>query len=129
MAFASLEGLPDMRADFGFGQVCATLANVHRREGQDAYQADDFMPGLRTPLFFATGSYHVPFWKFFMLDGIAALISVPLWVYVGFLFGENLEELEQVMRNAQVGIYAGLGLIIVLFAGAYVLKKRLLRVE
>ena len=48
MAFASLEGLPDMRADFGFGQVCATLANVHRREGQDAYQADDFMPGLRT---------------------------------------------------------------------------------
>ena len=48
MAFAGLEGLPDMRADFGFGQVCATLANVHRREGQDAYQADDFMPGLRT---------------------------------------------------------------------------------
>ena len=47
MAFAGLEGLPDRRADFGFGQVCATLANVHRREGQDAYQADDFMPGLR----------------------------------------------------------------------------------
>jgi hypothetical protein len=46
MAFASLEGLPDMRADFGFGQVCATLANVHRREGQDPYQAGDFMPGL-----------------------------------------------------------------------------------
>ena len=37
-----------MRADFGFGQVCATLANVHRREGQEPYQADDFMPGLRT---------------------------------------------------------------------------------
>lgn len=46
MAFAGLEGLPDVRADFGFGQVCATLANVHRREGQDPYQADDFMPGL-----------------------------------------------------------------------------------
>ncbi len=47
MAFAGLEGLPDIRADFGFGQVCATLANVHRREGQDPYRADDFMPGLR----------------------------------------------------------------------------------
>jgi hypothetical protein len=46
MAFAGLEGLPDVRADFGFGQVCATLANLHRREGQDPYQADDFMPGL-----------------------------------------------------------------------------------
>ena len=47
MAFVSLEGLPDMRADFGFGQVCATLANVHRREGQDPFRADDFIPGLR----------------------------------------------------------------------------------
>ena len=50
MAFAGLEGMPDMRADFGFGQICATLANVHRREGQDPYRADDFMPGLREGL-------------------------------------------------------------------------------
>ena len=47
MAFEGLEGLPAVRADFGFGQICATLANVHRREGQDPYRADDFMPGLR----------------------------------------------------------------------------------
>ena len=47
MAFAGLDGMPDVRADFGFGQICATLANVHRREGQDAYRADDFMPALR----------------------------------------------------------------------------------
>ena len=47
MAFAGLEGMPDVRADFGFGQICATLANVHRREGQDAYRADNFMPALR----------------------------------------------------------------------------------
>ena len=47
IAFAGLEGMPDARADFGFGQICATLANVHRREGQEAYRADDFMPALR----------------------------------------------------------------------------------
>ena len=43
----SIEGLPDIRADFRAGQVCATVANVHRREDQDAYQAHDFMPVLR----------------------------------------------------------------------------------
>lgn len=48
MAFASLEGLPDLRNDFGFGQVCATLANVHRQEGQSPFSAADFMPSLRT---------------------------------------------------------------------------------
>lgn len=71
----------------------------------------------------------MPFWKFFMLDGLAALISVPLWVYVGYLFGANLEELERVMRHAQAGIFLGLGLITVFFVGVYFLKKRLLRVE
>ena len=47
IAFAGLEGMPDARADFGFGQICATLANVHWREGQDAYRADHFIPAFR----------------------------------------------------------------------------------
>ncbi|MEI6398988.1 MAG: DedA family protein [Pseudomonadota bacterium] len=107
----------------------AAVKSIFDKYGDKVIFMARFMPGLRTPLFFATGSYHVPFWKFFMLDGLAALISVPLWVYVGYLFGANLEELERVMRHAQAGIFLGLGLITVFFVGVYFLKKRLLRVE
>jgi membrane protein DedA with SNARE-associated domain len=71
----------------------------------------------------------VSFWKFLFLDGFAALISVPLWVYVGYLFGANLEELERVVRKAQFGIYAALILIIAAFIAAYFYKKKYLRVE
>ena len=78
MAFASLEGLPDMRADFGFGQVCATLANVHRREGQDAYQADDFMPGLRTEEPAAPKDADVPPDEVFDVEAHSRLISALL---------------------------------------------------
>ena len=78
MAFASLEGLPDMRADFGFGQVCATLANVHRREGQDAYQADDFMPGLRTAEPAAAKDADVPPDEVFDVEAHSRLISALL---------------------------------------------------
>ena len=78
MAFASLEGLPDMRADFGFGQVCATLANVHRREGQDAYQADDFMPGLRTAEPAATKGAYAPPDEVFDVEAHSRLISALL---------------------------------------------------
>jgi membrane protein DedA with SNARE-associated domain len=87
-----------------------------------------FMPGLRTPLFFATGSYHVPFWKFLLLDGFAAIISVPLWVYVGYLFGANLEELETVIKKAQFGVYAALIGLIAVFVAAWYAKKRLTKV-
>ena len=78
MAFASLEGLPDMRADFGFGQVCATLANVHRHEGQDAYQADDFMPGLRTSEPTATNDADAPPDEVFEVEAHSRLISALL---------------------------------------------------
>lgn len=83
-----------------------------------------FMPGFRTPLFFATGSYHVPFWKFLVLDGTAALISVPLWIYVGFLFGANLEELERVIKRFQFGMYSVLAFVIVLFVVSIYAKRR-----
>jgi membrane protein DedA with SNARE-associated domain len=84
-----------------------------------------FMPGFRTPLFFATGSYHVPFWKFLLLDGIAALISVPLWVWVGYWFGANLEQLESIIRRFQVGIYSVLALAIAATVGMIYLRRRI----
>ncbi|MBP6217171.1 MAG: DedA family protein [Oligoflexales bacterium] len=68
-----------------------------------------FAPGLRMPLFLTAGAYQVPTWKFFMLDGLAALISVPVWVWVGHFFGSNLELLEEKMKHIQMGLYGVLG--------------------
>jgi membrane protein DedA with SNARE-associated domain len=107
----------------------AAVKAIIQKYGDKVIFMARFMPGLRTPLFFATGSYHVPFWKFFLLDGLAALISVPLWVYVGYLFGANLEELEVVIKRAQVGIYISLVALVALFITGYFVKKRFLRVE
>jgi len=74
-----------------------------------------FMPGLRTPIFFTCGSYRVSPWRFLMLDGLAAILSVPAWVYVGFVFGQNLEELEHRMRQFQFGTYALLAALVGVF--------------
>lgn len=85
-----------------------------------------FMPGLRTPIFMTCGIYQVRYWKFFALDGLAALISVPLWIYVGLIFGENLELLEEKIKQFQVGIYSLLGVLVVLFVGYAFVKRRVL---
>ena len=43
-----------------------------------------FLPGLRTPIFISAGiSGKVSYMRFLMMDGFAALISVPVWVYLG----------------------------------------------
>lgn len=43
-----------------------------------------FLPGLRSPIYLTAGmTRRVSFMRFFLLDGFAALISVPVWVYLG----------------------------------------------
>jgi membrane protein DedA with SNARE-associated domain len=47
---------------------------------------------MRTAVYITAGATHrVSFWRFLMLDGLAALISVPFWVYLGY-FGANRRE-------------------------------------
>ena len=83
-----------------------------------------FLPGLRTPIFLSTGIYGVPFWKFFALDGLAALISVPVWIWVGYAFGNNLPALEAKISQMQLGLYSILGIVIVAFFGFIWAKKK-----
>lgn len=104
--------------------------NIDRRVSEVMHKYGDkvifmarFMPGLRTPVFMTCGIYQVKPWKFFLLDGAAAIISVPLWIYVGYVFGKNLEDLEMKIKQFQTGIYSILGIIIVSFI-AYNIYKR-----
>jgi membrane protein DedA with SNARE-associated domain len=58
-----------------------------------------FLPGMRTAVFFTSGTLHFPFYKFFLMDGLAALISAPLFVYLGEFawrtFQEDFSRLEK----------------------------------
>ena len=83
-----------------------------------------FAPGLRMPLFLTAGIYQVPMWKFVSLDGFAALISVPVWIWVGYFFGSNLEALEQKMHQMQIGIYSLLALVLVSLVSLWFVKKK-----
>jgi len=58
-----------------------------------------FLPGLRTPTYFTVGHAKLPFWEFLLFDGVAALVSAPLWVCLGFYFGSNIEEAARAARR------------------------------
>jgi membrane protein DedA with SNARE-associated domain len=61
---------------------------LFRRHGQKVLVAARFMPGVRAVTYFSAGAMKVPFWKFLLLDGLAALVSAPLWVVLGFRYGQ-----------------------------------------
>lgn len=61
-----------------------------------------FMPGLRSVLFVTAGIFRVRPVKFVLIDGTAALASVPLLIWLGERFGEKIESLAGDVRNAQL---------------------------
>lgn len=65
----------------------------YEKHGEIILFAARFMPGLRSVMFLTAGMFRVPYWKFLVIDGVAALISVPVWVWVGYKFTAHLEEI------------------------------------
>lgn len=49
-----------------------------------------FTPGLRFPGHLACGMMQYPAWKFIVIDGVAALISVPTQIYLLAQYGEPI---------------------------------------
>ncbi|MBF0802822.1 MULTISPECIES: DedA family protein [Neisseria] len=77
-----------------------------------------FLPGLRTPIFITAGiSRKVSYLRFLMMDGLAALISVPVWVYLGGYGAENREWLMHKVHQFQSGLFVliGIGAVVLLY--------------
>ena len=68
-----------------------------------------FLPGLRAPTYFTVGHSRVPFWEFLLFDGLAALVSAPLWVCLGFWFGDDIERAAR--AGSQFGDYILAGVL------------------
>ncbi|MFN7095222.1 MAG: DedA family protein [Burkholderiales bacterium] len=84
-----------------------------------------FLPGLRAPIFVTAGiSHKVPLWKFLLMDGSAALISVPIWVYLGYFFANDLDQVLHWVKQSEVLIISGVVILIVGFMGVKWLRKR-----
>lgn len=90
-----------------------------------------FMPGLRTAVFMTAGiTGKVPAWKFLLADGSAALISVPVWVYLGFWGANRREELLHWIKRGQESLLLALAITaVVVVLVWYVRKKYLVRLE
>ncbi len=74
-----------------------------------------FTPGLRSPVFVIAGiSGRVSYLKFLLIDGFAALISVPIWIYLGYLGAHNIENLvDKIGQFQDYVVWGGLSILVV----------------
>ena len=93
------------------------VEGLFARNGEKIVMLARFMPGVRAVTYFTAGSAHMKYSRFIFFDGLAALVSAPVFVYLGYRFGGELETLINNVRKGQTRVLVGLGIAI----GLYVL--------
>ena len=91
----------------------ARLERRFREHGNWATFACRFLPGMRLPGYFMAGTMGMGFPRFLLLDSLGVLVSVPISIWFGKLFGDSVDQLHRANRNTHL-ILAFLALALVL---------------
>ena len=95
-----------------------------RRRGPVVVMIARFLPGLRAPTYFTVGHSRLPYWRFLVFDGLAALISAPLWVCLGFWFGDDLGRAAREAARFGHFILMGVGVVLLALGVRWWLRRR-----
>jgi membrane protein DedA with SNARE-associated domain len=74
-----------------------------------------FLPGIRAAIFFVAGYTKVAYWKFWVIDMFACILSVPIWVYLGFWGAKQKDLILEYMHQGQTFIYGAVCLLLLIF--------------
>ncbi|WP_224363159.1 DedA family protein [Hyalangium versicolor] len=89
----------------------AKVEGLFEKHGQKIVMIARFMPGVRAVTYFTAGSVGMSYWRFILWDGLAALLSAPLFVFLGFHFGSELDYLIDQLKRSQTAVLVVLAVI------------------
>lgn len=81
-------------------RLAALRRQFHRHQLKTVF-VGRFLPGMRMLVFLTAGAMKMRTWKFLLVNGTAALISVPLFVGMGYLFGHSFEKVKQRVHDVE----------------------------
>lgn len=79
----------------------ARIEELFRKYGSMVFFVARFLPGLRAAIFCTAGAMKARYLHFLVFDGAAALVSVPVFVWLGHMlwgrFGDDLAEFNRML--------------------------------
>lgn len=82
---------------------------LFRRHGAKAVFFGRFLFGIRAVTFFVSGSLRVPLYVFLLMDGLAALLTVPISVILAWHFGGELQSAFEAIGRLDRIVLIGCG--------------------
>jgi membrane protein DedA with SNARE-associated domain len=103
------------------------VEQLFHRHGEKIVMVARFLPGVRAVTYFTAGSARMRYSRFILWDGIAALGSAPLFVYLGYRFGDELERLIRAVRHGETAAIVGIlvvALVLIVVRGIKASRRR-----
>ena len=97
------------------GERVQRTIHLFERHGAKFILVARFVPGLRAVTYFVAGTTGVPFWKFILFDGLAACVSAPAWVILGW-WARKRNMIHRAMRISSHAEMLLLAIFLVAFA-------------
>jgi len=91
------------------------LRTRFEEHGNWATFACRFFAGIRIPGYFIAGTMGMRYSRFLLLDALGVLISVPISIYLGKLFGGSMDTLQERVRDIHLILaFLALSLVFIL---------------
>ncbi|BDG07267.1 DedA family protein [Anaeromyxobacter paludicola] len=104
------------------------VEKLMRRRGKVVVVIARYLPGLRAPTYFTVGHSRVPYLQFVFFDAVAALVSAPLFVGLGFYFGDDIELAARAASRFSHYILIAVALVLAVAAFRW-MRRRAARAE
>jgi len=101
------------------------VERIFEKYGDKVVMVARFMPGLRAITYFIAGSVRLKYGRFILYDSIAALASAPIFVFLGWYFGGELETLFHGIKEGKTWAVFVLATAVVLWLGIWFGRKKL----
>jgi membrane protein DedA with SNARE-associated domain len=100
------------------------IHNLYKGHGKKTIFIVRFVPGLRSGVYVLAGASRMGVIRFFMADFLAAIISVPIFVSLGYFLAPHIEEVAKISSRAKIGLLLLIGLVSLgIFCYVKVMKK------
>ena len=92
--------------------------------GYTVILANRFLPGTRSVISFFAGLSELKFWKTVILAAISAIVWNTIIIYLGTIFGNNIELVDSYLSQYQIVVLILTGVIILFFVLRYFFFKK-----
>ncbi len=102
----------------------ARMTAQFQRHGTWMCFAGRFILGVRAAMCVTAGALRFPYWRFLLADFAGAVVSIPLFLLLGYWFADMVPTLLANLKRVDAAVTAGAAIAVMTLVVVYLIRRR-----